>query len=91
MTLPPELAAYAAANDVTRAALDRALTRQYRLKRQKYWLNVLGLITGLIVALSFLGVSAWLIDGDHTVAGTILGSVDLVALVTVFVTSNRRL
>jgi uncharacterized membrane protein len=44
-----------------------------------------GQLFGFIIALAFLLVSAWLINGGHEVAGVILGSVDLVALVTVFV------
>jgi hypothetical protein len=32
----------------------------------------------LVIALAFLGVAAWLISGGHEVAGTILGSVDIV-------------
>lgn len=44
-----------------------------------------GLICGFIVTLSFLFASYLLIKGGHGLAGTILGSVDLVGLVTVFV------
>lgn len=40
---------------------------------------------GLIIALSFLLASFVLIILGHSVAGTIIGSIDLVALVTVFV------
>ena len=32
----------------------------------------------LVIALAVLGVAAWLISGGHEVAGTILGSVDIV-------------
>jgi uncharacterized membrane protein len=44
-----------------------------------------GLIAGVFIAVLFLAVSAWLIFTGHDIAGTVLGSVDLVALVTVFV------
>jgi len=40
---------------------------------------------GFIIAILFLGVSAGLIAADRQVAGVILGSVDLTALVGVFV------
>lgn len=48
-----------------------------------------GLVAGVVVAITFLVVSAILISQGHEVAGTILGTVDLVALVTVFVHGER--
>jgi uncharacterized membrane protein len=44
-----------------------------------------GLIAGAVVALAFLVASYRLIQDGHALAGTILGTVDLTALVTVFV------
>jgi hypothetical protein len=44
-----------------------------------------GLVSAFVITLSFLGVSAWLIHDNHGLAGTILATVDLVALVTVFI------
>lgn len=41
---------------------------------------------GFIVAMAFLGASTYLINNGHAVAGTILGTVDLVSLVAIFVT-----
>lgn len=58
--------------------LDKATSRR---KTTGQWL-------GFVIALAFLGVSAWLINGGHDTAGVILGSVDLVALVAVFVTGR---
>ncbi len=51
-----------------------------------------GLYAGVIVALAFLGVAAFLINGGHDVAGGILGTVDIASLVGVFVygTIQRR-
>ena len=49
-----------------------------------------GLVAGVVVALSFLFVSAWLISEGHGVEGTILGTVDLVSLVAVFVIGDVR-
>jgi uncharacterized membrane protein len=45
---------------------------------------------GFVVALAFLGVAAWLINGGHDVAGTFLGTVDIVGLVAVFVIGQRN-
>ncbi|WP_298797037.1 DUF2335 domain-containing protein [uncultured Pseudonocardia sp.] len=43
---------------------------------------------GLTIALAFLAVAGVLIFTGHDTAGTIIGSVDLVALVAVFVTGR---
>ncbi len=52
----------------------------------------LGLACGFVVALAGLGVSGFLIYSGHEVGGTILGSIDFVGLVGVFVygTESRR-
>jgi len=39
----------------------------------------------LVVALAFLGAAYRLIQDGHSLAGTVLGTVDLTALVAVFV------
>jgi hypothetical protein len=39
--------------------------------------------------LAFLGTAAWLIDTGHSLAGTFLGTVDLVSLAGVFVFGVR--
>ncbi len=44
-----------------------------------------GLYAGVIVALAFLGVAAFLINAGHDIAGGILGTVDIASLVGVFV------
>jgi uncharacterized membrane protein len=51
-----------------------------------------GLVAGLVVALTALIIAGILIYTGHDVAGTIVGSLDLVALVGVFVygSLNRR-
>lgn len=48
-----------------------------------------GLVAGFVVAVLFLAVAAWLIDGGHAIAGVVLGTVDLVALTAVFVLGRR--
>jgi uncharacterized membrane protein YhaH (DUF805 family) len=83
--LSAELRAYGAADEPTRKVIRQTLRRQHRRARERFWLSVLGLIAGFVVALSFLGVSAWLIHSGNGVGGTILGSFDIVALVGVFV------
>ncbi len=49
-----------------------------------------GQVYGLIVALSFLVAAFVLIALGHGMYGTIIGSIDLVALVTVFVIGRRE-
>lgn len=44
----------------------------------------------LIIALAFLAVAAWCILAGHDVAGSILGSFDVVAIVTVFITGKAK-
>jgi len=48
-----------------------------------------GLIAGFMIALAFLGVSAWLIASGHETSGAVLGTVDIVSLVGVFVYGYR--
>lgn len=48
-----------------------------------------GLAAGFTVAMSFLAGSIYLIATGHDVSGTILGTVDLVALVSIFVLRVR--
>lgn len=60
------------------------------LDRQEVYLAWAGLLSALIIALSFLGVSAALVAAGHGLAGTVIGTVDLVALVAVFVTGRTR-
>ena len=49
-----------------------------------------GLCVGALIAILGLVLSAWLINNDHDFAGTVLGSFDLVGLVTVFVIGRRN-
>ena len=54
--------------------------------------SYLGLILGFIIALTFLGGAIFLIYNGHTVPGLLLGGLDLVSLVSVFVigTNSRK-
>jgi hypothetical protein len=48
-----------------------------------------GQLFGFLIAMLFLGASTAVVLAGHDVAGTILGTIDLVALVTVFVVGRR--
>ena len=61
-----------------------------RAENAKVNLAYLGPILGFIVVLSFLGVSAWLINNGHNTAGSLLGVVDIVSLASVFVLGNPQ-
>src|SRR3954470_1513795 len=69
----------------TRELIRARLQMQDWITKQEYKLRWAGMISGLVLALAFLTGAVFLINGDHDAAGTVLGSVDLVALVTVFV------
>ena len=55
-----------------------------RLEQDESRRQRLGQVFALIVALSFLGVAFALVSEGHDVAGTVLGTADLIALVTAF-------
>jgi uncharacterized membrane protein len=59
------------------------------MERAEISLGQRGQIFGFIISISFLVVSAILVALGHSVAGTVIGSVDLVALTTVFVVGRR--
>jgi hypothetical protein len=85
----PAFSSYAQADPELRKLIERELERGYWDVRHQVYLQWTGLFLGFVTAMAFLAVSAWLISGGQPVAGTILGSVDLVALVTVFVVGRR--
>lgn len=68
---------------------DRLLTMAELEQRHQHRTVLLGQMLGFVIALSFLGVSAWLILAGHEITGAVLGTVDLVALVTVFVVGRN--
>ena len=72
------------------ALTESSLVHRQEMDRGRSRRSTIGLFAGVVIALSFLGVAAWLINGGHGVFGTILGSVDLVALVSVFVLGHRN-
>src|SRR5262245_14548770 len=80
---------YGRSDKATRAAIERELERLHWQRRQDMYLRWAGLISGLVIALSFLGAGTWLIVTGHGVEGSLIASVDIVALVTVFVVQVR--
>ena len=84
-----DLQTYANSDSETRKLVESELGRLHWQNRQQYFLQWAGLVFGFLVTLAFLAVATYLIQNGHDVAGTILGSVDLVALVAVFVAGRR--
>lgn len=91
---PPEVLAHY--SDCIPDGADRILRmaeaqQQHRMSLERFALrsdwarSFAGLVAGLIVALLFLYVSWDLISTGHDLAGTALGTVDIVALVGVFI------
>lgn len=90
---PETLAAY---GRISPDLVDRIVTasedersHRHRMDRQHSRRASMGLAAGLLVAVLFLVVSAWLINDGHDVAGAVIGTVDLVALTAVFVLGRR--
>jgi uncharacterized membrane protein len=75
------------------AMAERQASHRQELERAVILANIRranwGLGAGLIVALAFLGASYSLIMAGHTVEGTVLGTVDLVALAGVFIYGSQ--
>src|SRR6266487_5498875 len=61
----------------------------HSMDRAQVALSRRGQLFGFIIAISFLVVAGVLVGLGHSVAGTIIGSVDLVGLTTVFVVGQR--
>lgn len=81
---------YRDADDATRAFLERGVVHEAWQDRQEKYLEWAGLAAGLLIALAFLTAASLLVASGHDVAGTFLGTVDIVALVTVFVLGRRN-
>ena len=80
---------YGRSDEPTRAAIERELERLHWQRRQDMYLRWAGLVSGLVIALSFLSAGTWLIVAGHSAEGSLIASVDIVALVTVFVVQVR--
>jgi hypothetical protein len=66
------------------------LRHQRRMQAAKMALAFFGPILGFLIALSFLGISAWLIHQGHGLEGTALGVIDIVGLAGVFALGRRN-
>lgn len=75
---------------LTSSQLDQLLLHQVRMDRGRLFLDWAGIVSGWTIAIAFLIVSAVVIMSGHEVGGTVLGTVDLVGLVTVFVLYGSR-
>lgn len=71
------------------SASEEERSHRHRMDRHQARYAYLGLAAGLIVAVLFLVVAAWLINNGHDLAGTVLATFDLVALAAVFVLGRR--
>lgn len=80
--LAREALACGALNEKQFASVERESVDDARERRLGMWL-------GLVVAMAFLFVSGWLIHEGHDIAGGVLGTVDLVGLVAIFVARER--
>ena len=79
---PQDLRAYEAVRPGFAKSL---LLMAQREQRFRHITTYIGQIFGLIITILFLSSSVYLVSTGHEVAGTVLGTVDLVALVTIFV------
>jgi hypothetical protein len=64
--------------------------RQDRLDLHDHKTRLLSIWLTIIVVLTIAGLSAWVIVDGHGVAGSVLASVDLVALANVFINAWHR-
>ncbi len=94
----PELSA--AYERVLPGAADRIITMAERQQTHRHELESVainggsararqGLAAGFVVTLAFLLASVWLVSTGHDVGGGVIGTVDLVALVSIFVIGQK--
>jgi hypothetical protein len=84
-----DLTTYIQGDIQTRSLIELQLDRNHFLARHQVALQWTGLFLGFLITIGFLAVSGWLVNGGHDVSGCIIGTVDLVALVTIFVIGRR--
>ena len=84
-----ELDIYISADERTRNLIEAQIRHAHWWTRHQCYLQWVGLILGFFVTMAFLAAAVFLIERGHDVSGTILGTVDIVALVTVFVLGRR--
>lgn len=74
--------------DLPPSTLERMIDHQMAMERSESQREWAGLAAAWTISIAFLIVSAYVITSGYEVGGTILGTVDLVALVAVFVTGR---
>ena len=70
-------------------ALRQQVRHRHRLEVAESRRETLSLVLAFLIAVSFLSASAWLISGGHEVAGSVVATVDLVALTTAFIVGRH--
>jgi uncharacterized membrane protein len=90
MAFPPSAKWIKECHEVDPDYVARILRMMEREQRFRHRQTLVGVIVGFVVALAFLAASAWLILNGHEISGAVLGTVDLVALVTVFVLGRDK-
>jgi hypothetical protein len=84
------LGIYANADARTRRLIEQELNRVNWHARQQIYLQWAGLISGFLISAAFLACGVILAFKGHPAPGTIIASVDVVALAAVFVTRSWR-
>jgi uncharacterized membrane protein len=64
---------------------DHSVYMDKRVTRQEFSLGITGLVFAFVLALAVLAASVWLISEGKGVEGTVLATLDLVALATAFI------
>lgn len=70
-------------------AADAERAHRHRMDAGRARRSAMGLVAGFAIAVLFLAASVWLIRDGHSVEGAVLGSIDMVALVALFVIGRR--
>lgn len=66
------------------------LAHRRRVENRLSYLTYYGAALGFLIGLAFVGATVYLVTSGHPVSGTILGTVDLAALISVFVFGVRQ-
>jgi hypothetical protein len=82
-----EMAYLAQIGSLSKAELSKALDHQRKMERSEHRIRILGIVTALIVVLSFLGAAVYLTMNDHPSIGAVLGVAEVLALA--FINSGR--
>jgi hypothetical protein len=84
------LQVYAEADAETRVVIEKELDRVAALDQRERRLTGRNLTYGMVITLAFLAACVYLIATGHSVAGTLLGVIFIIGLVTVIAFTHRR-